>query len=266
MAFANSPGNARIRGELNYCPSPNVNNPTVSDTKRAFYAAYTRPINSIYRRVIEELLVEIHLLRVNEDFAYDPVFALGILTTYERFMLGYQPEDQQAPIFQALLQAEGLAPNQVKTDAQALLQAFAGKPAPAVVSEIEQAAVNTATGIQQCWRQVASNAKFKYSRLFAIGLYTLLEQADPELVKTETSLNETLQKLSLALHLPIDKQQKDLELYRANLEKMTQARKTMEDIIAADRRRKEQLATQATSEPVTGTPADSVSESTNPPG
>jgi predicted extracellular nuclease len=84
--------------------------------------------------------------------------------------------------------------------------------------------------------------------LFAIGLYTLLEQADPELVKNETSLNETLQKLSLALHLPAEKLQKDLELYRANLEKMTQARKTLEDIIAADRRRREQQSAPAQNE------------------
>jgi len=41
----------------------NVNNVrTVSDTKRAFYTLHTRPINTIYRRVVEELIVEMHLL------------------------------------------------------------------------------------------------------------------------------------------------------------------------------------------------------------
>lgn len=249
-----------------YCSSSNVNNSTVSDTKRAFYAAYTRPLNSIYRRVIDELLVEIHLLRVNEDFVYDPVFALGIVTTYERFMLGYQPPEEQDLIFQALIRAEGLDFSQVRTDAQQLLQSTAGQTIDGIVSGIEQAAVNSSTGIQQCWRQVASNPKFKYSRLFAIGLYTLLEQADPELGKNESNLNEILQKIGLALHLPAEKPQKDLELYRANLEKMTQARKTLDDIIEADRRRKEQQAVAASSATTADSSTDSASESQNPPG
>ena len=40
---------------------------TVSDTKRSFYTHYNKPINSVYRRVVEELLVEMHLLSVNAD-------------------------------------------------------------------------------------------------------------------------------------------------------------------------------------------------------
>ena len=53
---------------------------TVSDTKREFYALHTRPIDSVYRRVIEELLVEMHLLSVNHDFQYDAVYALGVVS------------------------------------------------------------------------------------------------------------------------------------------------------------------------------------------
>jgi photosystem II biogenesis protein Psp29 len=218
-----------------------VTNPlTVSDTKRSFYAIHTRPINSIYRRVLEELLVEIHLLKVNEDFVYDPVFALGIVTTYDRFMQGYTPEADQASIFQALATAEGYTGSQLRGDAERLKQAYMGRSAADLVADIERAATIGGPEPAQAWHNIASNSKFKYSRLFAIGLYTLLEQADPEVVKTEASLNEVLQKLSVALHLPNDKQQKDLELYRGNLEKMAQARKTLDDIVAAERRRREQ--------------------------
>ncbi|HAX86545.1 MAG TPA: photosystem II biogenesis protein Psp29, partial [Cyanobacteria bacterium UBA11370] len=61
---------------------------TVSDTKRDFYNCHTRPINSIYRRVVEELMVEMHLLSVNVDFRYDPIYALGVVTSFNRFMQG----------------------------------------------------------------------------------------------------------------------------------------------------------------------------------
>ena len=65
---------------------------TVSDAKRAFYTLHTRPINSIYRRVVEELMVEMHLLFVNTDFSYDAIYALGVVTAFDRFMQGYRPE------------------------------------------------------------------------------------------------------------------------------------------------------------------------------
>ncbi|MFM6203351.1 MAG: photosystem II biogenesis protein Psp29, partial [Dolichospermum sp.] len=75
---------------------------TVSDTKRTFYTLHTRPINTIYRRVVEELMVEMHLLSVNVDFSYDAIYALGVVTTFDRFMEGYQPEQDQESIFQAI--------------------------------------------------------------------------------------------------------------------------------------------------------------------
>ncbi|MFM6220517.1 MAG: photosystem II biogenesis protein Psp29, partial [Dolichospermum sp.] len=52
---------------------------TVSDTKKTFYTLHTRPINTIYRRVVEELMVEMHLLSVNVDFSYDAIYALGVV-------------------------------------------------------------------------------------------------------------------------------------------------------------------------------------------
>jgi photosystem II biogenesis protein Psp29 len=242
-----------------------VNNPlTVSDTKRSFYSIHTRPINSIYRRVIEELLVEIHLLKVNEDFKYDPAFALGIVTTFDRFMQGYTPEADRPAIFEALAAAEGYTGAQLRSDAEQLKQACAGKSTAELLTDIEREALQGSFAPTQVWHNIASNSKFKYSRLFAIGLYTLLEQADPELVKNETSLNESLQKLSTILHLPGDKLQKDLELYRSNLEKMVQARKTLDDIVAAERRRREQQEA-AKAAAVNDNASDNASAPSDPP-
>ncbi|NES23853.1 MAG: photosystem II biogenesis protein Psp29, partial [Symploca sp. SIO3E6] len=89
---------------------------------------------------------------------------------------------------------------------------------------------------------IADNPKFKYSRLFAIGLYTLLEQANSELVKEEKQLTEALKPIAQALNLPEEKLQKDLELYCSNLEKMAQAQSVIEDVIQAERKKREQRA------------------------
>ncbi len=216
---------------------------TVSDTKRDFYNHHTRPVNSIYRRVVEELMVEMHLLSVNVDFHYDPIYALGVVTSFERFMQGYRPERDKESIFDALCQAVGKEPQQYKQDAErlkTLAERLSGKELVSWFSS--PTPVDSVGDLHNTIAQISDNPKFKYSRLFAIGIYTLLEQADLELVKDEKRRTEALKGISNALSLPEDKLQRDLELYRSNLEKMAQARIVMEDAIKAERKKRDQRA------------------------
>jgi len=216
---------------------------TVSDTKRAFYGTHTRPINSVYRRFVEELLVEMHLLAVNEDFRYDPIYALGVVTAFQQFMQSYQPDQDKAAIFDALCQAIQTNPQQYQQDAQAITELTRGKTVEELVQWITEAASSDSSDpIQAQLRAIATNPRFKYNRLFAIGLYTLLEMADPDLVKDETRFTDLLTQLSTALNLPDGKPQKDLELYRSNLEKMSQARQMIEDLLEAERKKRQKAS------------------------
>lgn len=215
---------------------------TVSDTKRAFYTLHTRPINSIYRRVVDELMVEMHLLSVNADFHYDPIYGLGVVTAFDRFMKGYRPDADRDSIFQALCQSLQTDPQQYRQAAEQLQAEAASLTTDDFLVQVQQLENAYGKSLYDALRATAHNEKFKYSRLFAIGLYTLLETMDPGLVKDETKRNQALQTLSEALHLSADKVQKDLELYRSNLDKITQAQIVMEDILKADRKKKEDRA------------------------
>lgn len=217
--------------------------PTVSDTKRNFYNAHSRPINSIYRRVVEELMVEMHLLSVNVDFQYDPIYALGVVSSFDRFMSAYRPEADKASIFQALCQALGTDPQQYRRDAQSLESWATGVSGNEVLSVLSLAESSGETSqIESAIRAIAANPNFKYSRLFAIGLYSLLELADADFVKENSQLEKIVEPISKSLNLSGEKLQKDLELYRSNLEKMAQAQIVMEDILKADRKKREQRA------------------------
>jgi photosystem II biogenesis protein Psp29 len=216
---------------------------TVSDTKRAFYTLHTRPINSIYRRVVEELMVEMHLLSVNADFRYDPIYGLGVATTYERFMQGYRPEADQASIFNALCQALVDDPEKYRQDAEQMRSLAVSTNAEQFLAQVKQFPnPESWGGLLEVLKPMAENPSFKYSRLFAVGLYTLLETMSPDLVKDETKRNEAIQTLATGLKLSDDKMQKDLELYRSNLEKLSQARQVLDDILKADRKKKEERA------------------------
>ncbi len=214
---------------------------TLSDTKRSFYTRHQRPVDSLYRRVVEELMVEMHLLSVNAEFRYDPFYALGVVTTYDRFMAGYQPEAERASIFQAICTAVEEDPARYRQDSDALLTAIgqlspetavewlAGGPQPEGIPD----------SLHQSLQGIASRERFKYSRLFAIGLYAALERANPTLIAEEESRTEALEKICNDLKLPTEKLIKDLTLYRENLEKLAQARQVLEDAIAASRKQRE---------------------------
>lgn len=213
---------------------------TVSDTKRTFYTLHTRPVSSIFRRVVEELMVEIHLLRVNSDFRYDPIFALGVVTTFDRFMDGYQPESDKESIFTALCSAEQMDASQFRSDAAMALDAARSHHGESWLDWIARSAQEGGSGLAQTFYSISQNPKFKYSRLFGIGLYTLLETAHPEGVKDNTVLSEALTKLGEMLKLSSVKLDKDLELYRSNLDKVQQARQAITEMIEADRKKREQ--------------------------
>ena len=213
---------------------------TVSDTKRNFYTLHTRPINTIYRRVVEELMVEMHLLSVNADFHYDPIYALGVVTAFERFMQGYQPERDKQPIFDALCQSIEDSPQRFRQDADRLHNTVKNLSAKELIAWLSEDQSNQTDDLHSQIRAIAHNQTFKYSRLFAIGVFSLLELADPELVKDEKQRVEALKQVSASLNISEDKLNKDLELYRANLEKIEQALITMADMLSADRKKRQQ--------------------------
>ncbi|MCC0175442.1 photosystem II biogenesis protein Psp29 [Waterburya agarophytonicola K14] len=213
---------------------------TVSDSKRAFHAAYPRPINSIYRRVIEELLVEMHLLSVNADFKSDPIYYLGIVTSFERLMQGYEPEADKEKIFNALCTSTDADPQIYKAQAGTLLSLAKDKSTSDLIAWLSNPEAGEDTGyIVEPIKAISANDNFKYSRPFAIGIYTLLEESDRELVQDRDKRDAILDTIIENFGLSGEKMKKDLELYRGNLEKMTQLLKVIEDVLEASRKQRE---------------------------
>ncbi|AFY78656.1 photosystem II biogenesis protein Psp29 [Pleurocapsa sp. PCC 7327] len=214
---------------------------TVSDAKRDFYTHHTRPINSIYRRFVEELIVEMHLLSVNTDFRYDAIYALGVVTAFERFMQGYQPEQDKSSIFAALCQATGGNWEQYRQEAGEILAQAKQMSVQELIAKINS---STPTGgenrLVETLQAIANRSNYKYSRLFAIGLYTLLAEADPDILRDPEKRDRTLKEVTEALHLSPEKLQKDLDLYRSNLDKMDQLLKVLEEALEAERKKRQQ--------------------------
>lgn len=241
---------------------------TVSETKRAFYGAHTRPISAIYRRVVEELMVEMHLLLVNADFSYDSIYALGVVSVFDRFMAGYEPAVDKEPIYEAIIRAVEGDPAQYRRDASEVLEAAKRVPSIDAFKQMLEAAKTDGgdDALKGNLHKVIANPKFKYSRLFVTGLYNVLEAIDAEALKDKEKRESLLDELAETLGFNSGLLKKDVEIYRGNLEKMAQAQVVMKDMIEAEKKKKakreEEKAARAKAKAAEAEASDSASSET----
>ncbi|KAH7285079.1 hypothetical protein KP509_33G011500 [Ceratopteris richardii] len=200
--------------------------PTVSDTKSAFLRRYSKPVPSVYNNVIQELLVQQHIMRYNQTYKYDAVFALGFVTVYEQLMDGYPTEAGKEAIFQAYIEALQEDPKQYREDAKTLEDWASSKTAETIVSfKSGDGQVDT---ILKDISLRASEGKFHYSRFFAIGLFRLLERANA----TDPAVLEKLCKELNISKLSVDR---DLDVYRNLLSKLVQAKELLKEYVQREK-------------------------------
>ncbi|NMF56560.1 photosystem II biogenesis protein Psp29 [Pseudanabaena yagii] len=229
---------------------------TVSDTKKDFYLAFPKPVNQVYRRVVDELLVEVHLLKVNQTFVYDSIFALGFVTTFDRFTVGYKPETDRFAVFHALCSALQFDSDRVRQDATTLLDLATRSP-----NEVKDLLTKLESGgylepLAGQLHTIANKENFKYSRLLGVGVYALLEISDPDAIADNTKREEILKLVGETLKFGSDRLLKDIDLYRSNLDKIEQARQMIADMVEAERKKRAQKEAATTAESTSDTPAD----------
>ncbi|XP_002985488.2 protein THYLAKOID FORMATION 1, chloroplastic [Selaginella moellendorffii] len=216
--------------------------PTVADTKSAFLKAFRKPIPSIYNNVLQELLVQQHLMRYNATYKYDAVFALGFVTVYDQLMDGYPNAQDSEAIFKAYIEALGEDPDQYRKDAKKLEEWASSQTASSLAS------FNSGDGdVEEVLKDIAQRAagktSFHYSRFFAVGLFRLVERAN-------ASDPAVLEKLCNALNVSKMSVDRDLDVYRNLLTKLSQAKDLLKEYIDREKKKSAEREASKTSEPV----------------
>lgn len=211
------------------CMSSGTDVPTVSETKLNFLNAYKRPIPSIYNTVLQELIVQQHLMRYKRTYCYDAVFALGFVTVYDQLMEGYPSDEDREAIFQAYIKALKEDPDQYRNDAKKLEEWARAQNASSLVNfssregEVEGILKDIA-------ERAGGKGSFSYSRFFAIGLFRLLELANA----TEPTI---LEQLCIALNINKRGVDRDLDVYRNLLSKLVQAKELLKEYVDREKKK-----------------------------
>ncbi|KAF3641954.1 Protein THYLAKOID FORMATION1, chloroplastic [Capsicum annuum] len=225
-----------------------ANLPTVADTKMNFLTTYKRPIPTVYNTVLQELIVQQHLIRYKKSYQYDPVFALGFVTVYDQLMEGYPSEEDRDAIFKAYIEALKEDPQQYRhyvyrVDAQKLEEWARTQNANTLVD------FSSRDGeIENIFKDIAQRAGTKdgfcYSRLFAVGLFRLLELANV----TDPTI---LEKLCAALNVNKKSVDRDLDVYRNLLSKLVQAKELLKEYVEREKKKRGERESQKANETVT---------------
>ncbi|CAL5342531.1 unnamed protein product [Camellia sinensis] len=223
--------------------------PTVSETKLNFLMAYKRPIPSIYNTVLQELIVQQHLMRYKRTHRYDAVFALGFVTVFDQLMEGYPSDEDREAIFQAYINALKEDHDQYRNDAKKLEEWARAQNASSLIN------FSSSEGeVEGLLKDIAARAggegSFSYSRFFAIGLFRLLELAN-------ASEPTILEQLCAALNINKRSVDRDLDVYRNLLSKLVQAKELLKEYVDREKKKMaEREQSQKANEAVTKCLAD----------
>ncbi|KAK3032260.1 hypothetical protein RJ639_037434 [Escallonia herrerae] len=186
-----------------HCMSTATDVPTVAETKLNFLNSYKRPIPSIYNTVLQELIVQQHLMRYKRTYCYDAVFALGFVTVYDQLMEGIDARKME---------------EWARAQTASTLVDFSSKE-----GEVEGILKDIA-------ERAGGKGSFSYSRFFAIGLFRLLELANV----TEPTI---LEKLCAALNINKKAVDRDLDVYRNLLSKLVQAKELLKEYVDREKKK-----------------------------
>ena len=183
---------------------------TISDSKSDFHKEFPYVIPPIYRKLADELLVELHLLSHQKNFNKTPIFAVGLKELFRKFTTGYKPIEHINELFNAICNCNGFNPDEINS----LAEQIACKRNMETKEELNSYLI-----------KIKNDSKDNnyYSRINAIGIYTLVSSLDFFKNSKEEEINKEISNISELLGYQFSRVDKDISLYKSNIEKMKQA-------------------------------------------
>ena len=183
---------------------------TISDSKSDFHKEFPYVIPPIYRKLADELLVELHLLSHQKNFRSNSIFAIGLKEIFNKFTNGYRPSEHISQLFNAICNCNGFNPSELNNLAEQLIN-------------------NTNSLTKDSCNKFLTKIKDEnkdmdyYSRINAIGVYKLVSELPYYKDLKEEELKKEITNISQLLGYQYSRVNKDITIYKSNIEKMKQA-------------------------------------------
>ncbi len=186
---------------------------TVSDSKKLFHEQFPYVIPGLYKRIIDEMLVELNLLNHQNEFIQDDLFCVGLTETFKELTKGYKPNAHLELLFESLCNSSNFEPSKIKAISKKTLEKYKEKSLKEISTLLEE----------------KTNSNQYSSRILNIGIYLIITSATDFNEIKDSEKNKTVLDLIKKLNLSVNKAEKDIGIYKSSIKKMQQAKELIEE-------------------------------------
>jgi len=194
---------------------------TVSDSKKLFHEKFPYVIPGLYKRIVDEMLVELNLLNHQNDFTQDYLFCVGLTETFKEFMKGYKPEKHLDLLFESLCSSTNFEAKNINEISQKSQKEFKDKTSKDILKLLVE----------------KSNSKLYPSRILNLAIYILISNSQDLKDKDESKTNKMISDIFEKLNLSANKAEKDIGIYKSSISKMKQAKELIEELRIKDKKK-----------------------------
>ena len=196
---------------------------TVSDSKKLFHEQFPFVIPGLYKRIVDEMLVELNLLNHQNEFKQDYLFCVGLTETFKELTKGYKPEKHLALLFDSLCVSTNFTAKEIKEISEKSQKEFNDKSSNDILKLLKE----------------KSNSELYPSRLLNLGMYILISNSQDFKEKKESDMNKIISDIFDQLNLSSNKAEKDIGIYKSSISKMEQAKELIEELRIKDKKKEE---------------------------
>jgi len=194
---------------------------TVSDSKKLFHEEFPYVIPGLYKKIVDEMLVELNLLNHQNEFTQDYLFCVGLTETFKELTKGYKPEKHLDLLFESLCSSTNFEAKNIDEISQKSQKEFKNKTSNDILKLLIE----------------KSNSKLYPSRILNLGIYILISNAQDLKEKDESKTNKMISDIFEKLNLSSNKAEKDIGIYKSSISKMEQAKELIKELRIKDNKK-----------------------------
>ena len=195
---------------------------TVSDSKKLFHEQFPYVIPGLYKRIVDEMLVELNLLNHQNDFTQDQLFCVGLTETFKELTKDYKPEVHLELLFESLCNSSNFDPKKIKEISKKTLEEYKEKSLKQIDILLKE----------------KSTSNLYSSRILNLGIYLIIANATDFNEIKDSEKNKSISDIIEKLNLSVNKAEKDIGIYKSSLIKMEQAKELLQEAKIKDKKEK----------------------------
>ena len=196
---------------------------TVSDNKKLFHEQFPFVIPGLYKRIVDEMLVELNLLNHQNEFKQDYLFCVGLTETFKEFTKGYKPDKHLDLLFESLCGSTNFTAKEIKEISEKSQKEFKDKSSKDILKLIKE----------------KNSSKLYPSRILNLGIYILISSSKDLSEGNESEMKKIINEIFEKLNLSINKAEKDIGIYKSSISKMEQAKELIEELKIKDKKKEQ---------------------------